>query len=60
MLGFEGAKTVHADALDAVLSVQRKAGAQPVDHGNHNIAMDEASTKSFASRFPGADRIGVA
>jgi hypothetical protein len=55
MLGVENAKTLHADALDAVLAVQQKAGARPVE-GAH-IAMDAASSKSFADRFPGSDRI---
>jgi hypothetical protein len=55
MLGVENAKTLHADALDAVLAVQQKAGARPVE-GAH-IAMDAASSKSFVDRFPGSERI---
>lgn len=59
MLNVEGAKTMHADALDVVLNAQRKAGAHAVEH-DAPLAMDAAATKSFADRFPDAGRIGNA
>lgn len=61
MLGVEGAKTMHKDALKVVLGAQRKAGAQESDHGGREpIAMDAAAQTSFHARFPGSDRIGNA
>lgn len=59
MMGVPKAKEMHAHALDAVLSVQRKAGAQP-SGGDAPIAMDAAATKSFTERYPGSERIGSA
>ncbi len=41
MLNVENAATLHVDALQAVLSVQPKAGAQP--HQSAHIAMDSAT-----------------
>lgn len=59
-LGVEGAKTIHVSALPTILKMQTKPGARPVDNGHSHIAMDAAASKSFADRFPGADRIGAA
>ena len=58
MLGVEGAKTMHPEALKTVLSVQRKPGARPVDQ-DPPLGMDAAASKSFNDRF-GTDRIGAA
>lgn len=60
MLGVENAKTLHADALDAVLGVQPKIGARPNDNGSPRLAMDADASKDFSSRFPDAGRIQAA
>jgi hypothetical protein len=59
MLNVEGAKTMHADALDVVLGAQRKAGAHPVDR-EAPLALDSAQVSDFNTRFAGAARIGSA
>lgn len=56
MLGVAGAKTIHATALDALLSAQPKPGrARTADP----IAQDAAGAAGYAERFPGADRLMV-
>lgn len=61
MLGVPNAKTMHADALGAVLSAQPKPGAQPSDIRRDNVmALDAAGAEGFHTRFPGSDRIKAA
>ena len=54
-LGVQGVDTLHADALKPILSAQPKPGARPV-HAEV-IAMDAATEKSLAERYPHAHRI---
>ncbi len=60
MLGVPNAKKLHADALDTVLSVQRKAGARPVEGGQTQMGMDEASVSAAVKIAPGLARIKTA
>lgn len=50
-------KTLPLPALKAVLKAQPVPGARPA---STHIAQDESATKSFATRYPGADRISHA
>ncbi len=59
MLNVEGADGIHESALEAVLRVQPKPGAQP-PHREPALAMDEKSKQDFQTRFPGASRIQAA
>jgi hypothetical protein len=50
------AKTLPLPALKAVLKAQAVPGQRPA---STKIAQDEGAAKSFATRFPGADRIAT-
>lgn len=54
-LGVDSADTIHVSALKTVISMQPKPGARPTRQPT--VAMDAASAKSYAERFPGADQI---
>lgn len=49
---------VHPSAFPAILAAQPKPGAKPAQTAR--VAMDSASSASFATMFPGADKIGHA
>ena len=57
-----GVKTdgVHASAWPTILAMQTKPGDKRQDVPPHLVAMDAKSAKTFADRFPGADRLKVA
>ncbi len=56
MLGVDGAKALHADALLPVLKAQPRPGAQSTARSSA-MGMDSAAVKSFADRYPDAARI---
>jgi hypothetical protein len=56
----DDAENIHPSALKTVIKTcGRLSGAREVD-GDQHIGQDSAAAKSFAERFPGADRIGTA
>jgi uncharacterized protein len=58
MLGREGAKTLHADALEDVLKTYPKAGERKsAIAADGEIAMDSATVDGFTKMFPGSERI---
>lgn len=56
VLGVSDAKTMHADALKAVLGAQGKPGDRKRG-GDTAVAMDSAAASSYETRFPNAARI---
>ena len=58
MLKVEGAKDVHAGALKTILKLVPQPGARAREE--YAPAMDAASAKSLAERYPGFDKIGFA
>lgn len=60
-MGVPGHDTIHESALRVVLGMQPKQSSAPERRsGTVDLGMDEAAAKDFATRFPGADRIGMA
>lgn len=61
MLSVEGADTMHADALSAVIKAQpRPGGAGAKPRLGMDAAPSSAAKASFHERFPGSDRVKAA
>jgi uncharacterized protein len=59
ILNVPGAKTMHPDALSAVLAVQPKPGSERRDSYSSNMATDSASIDDLEKMYPGIGRIVV-
>jgi hypothetical protein len=57
MLGVDGAKDLHADALLPILRAQPKPGARPVERETSTIAMDASAVSKAQKIAPGLEQI---